>query len=172
MHALGLPPVAGSGTVPIVKRILLSLALLMLAGCVTPPPPAPPPAPPSDAEAVSSRETFVTLDKAAVDSVAVVALESHTLLDGRLEVLASLKNRTAGPVRLGIACYFKTAAGAWLAVASPPAVASAKAGAEAEAAGAVSWRPLVLAGAAVETLTFDSADARAERFTIAARGAR
>ena len=150
MHALGLPSTAPCFIVGAVNRVFLALGAAVLAGCATVPPP--PPAP-SEAPAVSSAEAFVPLDKVAADSLAVAAVESHALPDGRLEVLISLKNRTAVPVRAGVACFFKNAQGA------PTGEAAV-------------WRPLALAGDAVETLRFESADARAERFTIAARGAR
>jgi hypothetical protein len=147
-----------------VNRVLFPLGLAALlagwAGCVTPPARAPAaegvPAPAeatADATALGSSETFVALDPAAAAGVAVAALAAHARPDGRLEVLVSLRNATAAPLRLSVACYFKTAAGLGTGE-------------------ALVWRPLALAGNATETLRFTAAGTQAERFTLAARGAR
>jgi len=144
-----------------VNRVLFPLGLAALlagwTGCATAPAPvagpaAAPAAATADRAALASPETFVALDPVAAAGVAVAALESHARPDGRLEVLVSLKNATASPLRLVVACYFKTGAG--------------------EGTGeALVWRPLALAGSATETLRFTAAGPRAERFTLAARGA-
>ena len=90
------------------------------------------------------------LDPVTTRAVALAAVRPYVRPDGRLEVLASFQNTGAQPLRFSVAGFFKTAAGA---VTGEPVV----------------WHPLAVAAHATETVRFTAADARAERFTLAAR---
>jgi len=131
------------------NRVYWLPAVLALAGCaeISAPPPPPP------AAALQSDQTFLAVDPAAQASIRCPALAPHLLADGRLEVLASLANSTGQPVTVQAACIFKDTQGA-------------------PTGEAISWQKLTLAAKAVETLRFVSADARAQKFTVAVQSGR
>ncbi len=132
-------------------RLLVFAALVLLAGCVTPPSPTPPAPAPAPAEAVATtQETFVPLDQAARDAVICPAQQARVLADGRLEVAADLRNRAGHAIEVQIQCVFKDAAGFLINDSTP-------------------WRKLSLADGATETVRFTARDGRAVRYAICVR---
>jgi hypothetical protein len=137
------------------RRALLLLAAA-LGGCAAPPAPAPPrlsapPATETPPAVIESGAQFLPLDRTARESILCSALAQRMLSDGRLEVLASLKNQTNRPIQVELECLFKDSQGAAIAEATP-------------------WRKIDLGGNSNETVRFVSADSRAVRFTIAVKG--
>jgi hypothetical protein len=126
-------------------------ALAALCGCGT----LSTPASPQDTNkfTVGNTERFVALDPATEAAVTCTGLQERTLADGRLEVVANVKNRGSRPVRLGIACAFADEKG--LPVGGDPA-----------------WSPLVIAGEGTEVVRFAAPGASARRYQIRVRNAR
>jgi uncharacterized protein YcfL len=101
---------------------------------------------------VENTERFAALDPAAEAAVTCTGLQERMLGDGRLEVVANVKNRGDEPVRVRVQCLFLDDQGE----ASEPAA---------------QWQLLALAGDATEAVRFTSANAAAKRYAIRARGA-
>ena len=102
---------------------------------------------------VGNTERFVAMDPATEAAVTCTGLQERTLADGRLEVVANVKNRGSQPVRLSIACAFADEKG--LPVGGEPA-----------------WGPLAIAGDGTEVVTFTATGASARRYQIWVRNAR
>jgi len=102
---------------------------------------------------VGNTERFVALDPATEAAVTCTGLQERTLADGRLEVVANVKNRGSRPVRLGIACAFVDDRG--LPVGGDPA-----------------WGPLAIAGDGTEVVRFTAPGLSARRYQIQVRDAR
>lgn len=102
---------------------------------------------------VESRSKFVLLDPGAQDSVTCSALLERVLEDGRLEVVANVRNRLNRRIEVQINCVFKDGQG------FPT---------EAEAA----FRTLILTENATEGVKFVSLNEAAETYTIRVRQAR
>ncbi|HXN34686.1 MAG TPA: hypothetical protein VN877_00850 [Opitutaceae bacterium] len=101
---------------------------------------------------VENTERFAALDPAAEAAVTCTGLQERMLGDGRLEVVANVKNRGGDPVKVRVQCLFLDDQG------------------EATEA-AAQWQALALAGEATEAVRFTSANAAAKRYAIRARGA-
>lgn len=101
---------------------------------------------------LENTERFVVLDPAAGAVVSCTGLQERTLADGRLEVVANVKNRGGQPVEVSIQCVFIDDVGAPVGSERP-------------------WRPLALAGDATEVVRFTSPSAAAKRYTIRVRNA-
>lgn len=87
--------------------LFLSLASMALSGgCVTP---QPGPYAPLDTTKFTLENTdkFVLLDPGAQYSVTCTGLQERILADGRLEVVANVKNREARRIQVQINCVFK-----------------------------------------------------------------
>ena len=102
---------------------------------------------------VGNTERFVALDAASEAAVECTGLQERTLADGRIEVVANLKNRGARPVRIEIACAFADAEGT-------------------PAAGPFPWQALSIGGDATEVVRFTAPAASAVRYAIRVRDAR
>ena len=124
-------------------------AAAVLGGCVTAPAPKSLPPGPSPL-AVASDQPFLAVDEAARNSVTCAALAERILADGRLEVLASLRNAAGRDFPAEVQCLFKDGQGALIGEATP-------------------WQKLALADRATETVRFISKGGAARRFTIAVR---
>jgi hypothetical protein len=103
--------------------------------------------------AVENRAKFVLLDKATRDSVTCSGLQERTLDDGRLEVLANVRNRLNRRIEVQINCVFK----------DPNGFAT-----EDEAP----FKTVILTENAQEGLRFVSANNQAKTYTIRVRQAR
>jgi hypothetical protein len=90
------------------KPLLLlsaAAALTLFSGCVT----EPGPFAPLDTTKYTLENTdkFVLLDKPAQYSVTCTGLQERILADGRLEVVANVKNRESRRLEVQISCVFK-----------------------------------------------------------------
>ena len=98
--------------------------VLFLAACATEPEPAP--AADSTKYTLENTDRFVVLDHTGRSAVTCTGFTEHALADGRLEVVANLKNRENRPVVLQTSCLFKDESGqneleetAWQTIAVP-----------------------------------------------------
>jgi hypothetical protein len=125
--------------------------LEMMAGCGT----APATQAPVDSTkfTVENTDRFLVLDAATEAAVNCTGLQERTLGDGRLEVIANVKNRDSGPTRVQIQCVFLDDQG------TPVGAMD-------------SWQVLALAGDSTEVVRFTAPDAVAKRYAIRARKAR
>jgi hypothetical protein len=119
-----------------------------LAGCAM--------APAADAPRDSTKFTlensghFVVLDAATEAAVSCTGLQERTLGDGRLEVIANLKNRGSAPVRVHVQCLFQNDQGAPFSVEG-------------------SWQSLSIAGDSTEVMRFTAPDAMVKAYEIRVR---
>jgi hypothetical protein len=60
---------------------------------------------------LESTAKFVTLDKGAQQSITCTGLQERTLPDGRLEVMANVRNRENRRIQVQVNCVFKDAQG-------------------------------------------------------------
>ncbi|HEY5078992.1 MAG TPA: hypothetical protein VII43_04070 [Opitutaceae bacterium] len=60
---------------------------------------------------VGNTERFAALDAATQEDISCTGLQERTLGDGRLEIVASLRNRGDKPMRLQVQCLFLDARG-------------------------------------------------------------
>jgi hypothetical protein len=133
-------------------KTLAALGLLAaLAGCAVMQRPSSPQD--SNKFTVGNTERFVALDPTAEAAVSCTGLQERTLADGRLEVVANVKNRGAKPVQVRIACAF--ADDQYAPVGGEPA-----------------WGILKIAGDATEVVRFTATSAAARRYAIRVRDAR
>jgi hypothetical protein len=125
--------------------------LVALAGCSAP----------SDTQApsdsakytVENTDRFAALDPAADAAVMCTGLQERTLGDGRLEVIANVKNRGGQATRVQVQCDFLDDQGAPVGAEGP-------------------WQALELAGDSTEVVRFTAPDAKAKRYAIRVRRAR
>jgi hypothetical protein len=84
-------------------------ALAFLGGCAT----EPGPFAPQDTTKFTLENTdkFVLLDKAAQNSVTCTGLQEPIRADGRLEVVANIKNRENRRIQVQVNCVFKDSLG-------------------------------------------------------------
>ncbi len=88
-------------------RIAGGLCLLtLLTGCETPGPYLPED---TTKYTIENTEKFVLLDRATQRAVTCTALQERILPDGRLEVVANVKNRERRRIEVQIGCVFKDA---------------------------------------------------------------
>jgi hypothetical protein len=137
------------------KPFFLSVAtaaLLLAAGCATPPPG---PFAPLDTTKFTLENTdkFVLLDQPAQYSVTCTGLQERVLEDGRLEVVANVKNREARRIQVQINCVFKNDLGVSTGDETP-------------------FQTLILAENSTEAVRFTAMNALAKKYTIRVRQAR
>ena len=139
-------------THPIALSLLAAVCSLgALAGCAT----APATQTPRDSAkfSVENTDRFAALDAASAAAVDCTGLQERTLGDGRLEVIANVKNRGAGPARVQIHCVFLDDQGTPLGAGTP-------------------WQVLALAGGATEVVRFTAPSAAAKMYAIRVRALR
>ena len=137
------------------KKIFLSAALCSLglpAGCVAP---APGPFAPLETTKFTLENTdkFVLLDQPAQYSVTCTGLQERTLGDGRLEVVANVKNRESRRIQVQINCVFKDDQGFSTGDETP-------------------FQTLILAENSTEAVHFAAMNTLAKKYTIRIRQAR
>ena len=122
-----------------------------LAGCAT----SPATQAPRDSTkfTVENTDRFAALDAATGAAVNCTGLQERTLGDGRLEVIANVKNRGSAPARLQIQCLFLDDDGAPVGAEGP-------------------WQALAIAGDSTEVVRFTAPDAAAKKYAIRVRRAR
>jgi uncharacterized protein YcfL len=131
--------------------ILLAAALCALAGCTG----VPAPQGPQDTTKFTVENTarFAVLDSATEAVVSCTGLQERTLGDGRLEVVANLKNGDAKAVRVQVQCEFLDGEGVPLGTEAP-------------------WQNLAISGNSTEVVRFTAPAATARRYAIRVRRAR
>ena len=125
--------------------------LFLLGGCAT----EPGPFTPQDTTkyTVENTEKFVLLDKPTQTSVTCTGLQERTLPDGRLEIVANVKNRENRRIQVQIGCVFKDELGFSTGDESP-------------------YQTLILAENSTEAVRFTAMNPLAKRYTIRVRQAR
>jgi uncharacterized protein YcfL len=126
-------------------------ALLLVAGCQT----EPGPYTPQDTTkyTIENTDQFVLLDKPTQVSITCTGLEPRTLPDGRLDVVALVKNREDRRIQVQVQCVFKDDHGFSTGDETP-------------------WQNLILAEYSTEAVHFTAMNAQARNFTIRVRQAR
>jgi hypothetical protein len=102
---------------------------------------------------VENTERFVVVDSAAQADISCTGLQERTLGDGRLEVVANVRNRGENPARLQVDCEFLDGNGMPVSAANPGQL-------------------LKIGGFSTEVVRFAAPGTDAVRFTIRARTAR
>lgn len=127
------------------------LAIAFAAGCAT----EPGPYAPLDTTkfTLENTERFVLLDKAAQHSVTCTGLQERPLADGRLEVVANVKNRESRRIQVQINCVFKDDQGFATGDETP-------------------WQTLILSEYATEAVRFTAMNPLARKYTVRVRQAR
>lgn len=127
------------------------IALGLSAGCVNPPGPFAP----ADTTkfTLENTEKFVLLDKPAQNSVTCTGLQERTSGDGRLEVVANVKNRESRRIQVQINCVFKDDQGFSTGDETP-------------------WQTLILSENATEAVRFTAMNPQAKKYTVRVRQAR
>ncbi len=124
---------------------LLALTAAFLAGCRS----TPGTSEPLDTTkyTIESTDKFVPLDEGIQAAITCTGLQERILPDGRLEVVANVKNRSAQRLRVQINCVFKDEQGGSIGDQTP-------------------FRSLTLTENTTEAVTFDSSNNLARRYTI------
>jgi uncharacterized protein YcfL len=125
--------------------------LALLGGCAT----EPGPFVPQDTTkyTVENTENFVLLDKPTQISVTCTGLQPRILADGRLEVVANIKNRENRRIQVQVDCVFKNDQGFATGDETP-------------------FQTLILAENSTEAVRFTAMNTQARNYTIRVRQAR
>jgi len=128
----------------------LVVALLLLGGCTA----APSHFTPQDTTKYSLEYTdsFVLMGKQIQHSVTSTGIQYHNLPDGRLEIVANIKNKENSRTRVEVSCVFKNEEG--VAIGDETA-----------------WQTLLLRENATEGVTFTSTNNAARKYTVRVRQA-
>jgi hypothetical protein len=136
------------------KTVFSTLAatavLSLFAGCSTPGPYAPQD---TTKYTIENTNQFVLLDEATQISVTCTGIEPRTLPDGRLDIVALIKNREDRRIQVQVQCVFKDEHGFSTGDETP-------------------WETLILAENSTEAKDFTSMNTLAKNFTIRVRQAR
>ena len=130
--------------------LLATVALALFAGCAT----EPGPFTPQDTTkyTVENTEKFVLLDKPTQVSVTCTGLQERLLPDGRLEVVANVKNREARRIQVQIQCVFKDEQ-------------------RVSTGDETAWQTLILAENSTEAVRFTATNPQAKTYEIRVRQA-
>ena len=125
--------------------------LAFVSGCAT----QTGPFPPLDTTKFTLENTdrFVLLDQPAQNSVTCTGLQEIPLADGRLEVVANVKNRENRRIQVQINCVFKDAQGFATGDETP-------------------WQTLILSEYSTEAVRFTAMNPQAKKYTVRVRQAR
>jgi len=128
-----------------------ALALALLSGCAT----QPGPLPPLDTTKYTLENTsnFVLLDQPTQYSVTCTGMQENMLADGRLEIVANVKNRESRRIQVQINCVFKDAQGSPTGDETP-------------------FQTLILSENATEAVRFTAMNVSGKKYTIRVRQAR
>jgi hypothetical protein len=137
----------------LVPFISAAAAALLIAGCQTGHDKGPYAAQTPKSLPLENTERFVLLDPGARYSVTCSGYQDRTLDDGRLEVLAQVRNRENRRVEIQVNCVFKDGSGFSTGDETP-------------------FQALLLTENATEQVRFVSANALARKYTIRVRQAR
>jgi len=130
---------------------LAIVALAMLAGCQT----EPGPFAPQDTTkyTLENTDSFVLMDKQVQYSVTSTGIQYRNLPDGRLEIVANIKNRENRRIQVQVDCVFKDDQGTATGDEAP-------------------WQTLILGENTTEAVTFTSMNNQARKYTVRVRQAR
>jgi hypothetical protein len=128
--------------------LVAGLGLAALAGCVAPPRAMAPQD--STKFSVENTDKFVPLDAASQTWVSCTGLSQQTLADGRLAVVADVKNRVKGFVRVEVQCVFADDQGGSTGDLTP-------------------WRIVNLPVDSTEAVRFEAPNPQMEKYTIRVR---
>ena len=131
--------------------LLATVALALFAGCATEP--GPYTAQDTTKYTVENTENFVLLDKPAQISVTCTGLQQRLLPDGRLEVVANVKNREARRIQVQIQCVFKDEQ-------------------RVSTGDETAWQTLILAENSTEAVRFTAMNPQAKTYEVRVRQAR
>ena len=134
-----------------VSLLVLASALGLSGGCAAPTGPFPPID--STIFTLENTDRFVLLDQAAQYSVTCTGIQEIPLADGRLEVVANVKNRESRRIQVQVSCVFKDAQGFSTGDETP-------------------WNTLILSENATEAVRFSSTSPSAKKYTVRVRQAR
>jgi uncharacterized protein YcfL len=126
-------------------------ALALMAGCAS----VPAPQAPQDTTKFTVENTvrFVALDSATEAVVSCTGLQERALGDGRLEVVANLRNSSASPVRVLVQCLFLDQRGLPVGQVAP-------------------WQPLAIGADSTEVMRFTAPVLAATKYSIRVRRSR
>src|ERR1044071_3641436 len=130
---------------------LCAAALALTAGCVAPPGPFAPLD--TTKYTLENTDRFVLLDQPAQYSVTCTGLQERPLADGRLEVVANVKNRESRRIEVQINCVFKDDQGFSTGDETP-------------------WQTLILSENSTEAVRFTAMNTQAKKYTVRVRQAR
>lgn len=133
------------------RALALSAGVFVLAGCATEPGPFLPLE--TTKYTLENTERFVLLDKPTQNSVTCTGLQERPLADGRLEVVANVKNRESRRIQVQVNCVFKDEQGFSTGDETP-------------------WQTLILSENATEAVRFTAMNPLARKYTIRVRQAR
>jgi uncharacterized protein YcfL len=130
---------------------LAAVTLALLAGCKT----EPGPFAPQDTTkyTLESTDSFILMDKQVQYSVTSTGIQYRNLPDGRLEIVANIKNRENRRIQVQVSCVFKTDQGFTTGDETP-------------------WQTLILGENTTEAVTFTSMNNQARKYTVRVRQAR
>jgi uncharacterized protein YcfL len=130
---------------------LFALAGLFLTGCTTVP--GPYTSQDTTKYTVENTEKFVVLDRPAQISISCTGLQERILPDGRLEVVANVKNREGRRLQVQVNCVFKDEQGFSTGDESP-------------------FQSLILSENSTQAVRFTALNNQARKYTIRVRQAR
>jgi uncharacterized protein YcfL len=136
-----------------IRLLVFSVAtglLALVSGCQTPGPFAPQD---TTKYTLENTDKFVLLDQPTQVSVTCTGLQQRVLSDGRLEVVANVKNRESRRIQVQISCVFKDEQGFSTGDETP-------------------FQTLILAENSTEAVKFTAANTKAAKYTIRVRQAR
>jgi uncharacterized protein YcfL len=130
---------------------LAAASLALLAGCAT----EPGPFTPKDTTkyTLENTDSFVLMDKQVQYSVTSTGIQYRNLPDGRLEIVANIKNRENRRIQVQVSCVFKNEQGFTAGDETP-------------------WQTLILGENTTEAVTFTSMNNEARKYTVRVRQAR
>lgn len=130
---------------------LAAAALVFLAGCKS----EPGPFAPQDTTkyTLENTDAFVVMDKQVQYSVTCTGIQPRNLSDGRLQIVANIKNRENRRIQVQVSCAFKNDQGFSTGDETP-------------------WQTLILGENATEAVTFTSMNSEARKYTVRVRQAR
>ena len=127
------------------------LAALVLSGCQTPPGPFLPQD--TTKYSIENTEKFVLMDRPTQISVTCTGLQERINPDGRLEVVANVKNRENRRIQVQVRCVFKDEQSASTGDETP-------------------WQTLILGENATDAVRYTAMNNQARKYTISVRQAR
>jgi len=136
---------------PILLSLLAAAAVTVVGGCQTSETGALPPQNTTKFD-LENKTNFVLMDPGVQNSVTCSQIQKNLLPDGRLAVAANVRNRENRRIQVQINCEFKDEQG--FTIDPTP------------------WKTLILTENGQETVSFESMNAQAKKYTFRVREAR